>query len=351
MFKKKNSLVGLDIGSRTIKVAELTGGGEEGYTLKQFGINDIEAGLIEDGNIANPEGIADAIKQLFKMYKIKESSVAISIGGYSVIVKTITIQKMETDEQLQETINQEAEQYIPFDINDVNLDFQVLGDNDSDPNQQDILLVAAKKEIVEDHSKLIQLAGLTPCIIDVDAFALQNIYEVNYDIGSESVALIDVGAFKTTLNIIRGKQSVLIRDVSLGCGKIDQQIISRLGCSLEDAEQFYRNEDSDDLANKEALEIIEKVTIEWCVEIKKVLEFFYATYPGEQIARIILSGGGSNITTFRQNLANETSSDVEMINPFRNLSVGGRFDPDNLEQVAPQAAICIGLAMRRPDDK
>ncbi len=347
--KKKINIVGLDIGSRTLKVAEIEST-KQGYHLKKFGMNDIAPGLIEDGTIKEPAEVADAIRGLFKMYKVKEKNVALSIGGYSIIVKTITVQTMPQD-QLQETIHFEAEQYIPFDISDVNLDFQTLGEDESNPNQMNVLLVAAKKEVINEYESLVQMADLTPRIIDVDAFALQNIYEVNYDAEGENVALIDIGASKTTINIMKGTLSVLIRDVSFGCSQINQQIVSKTGGSLEEAEQLYHGGAGDKLPQKDLQEIVGSVVADWSTEIRRALDFFYSTYPGEHIRKIVLSGGGGNIKQFRDLLAEETSSQVEAIRPFDNISLGGGFDSAYLERVAPQAAICMGLAMRRVDDK
>lgn len=347
--KKKIRIIGLDIGSRTLKVAEVADAKQE-YVLKKFGMTDIEPGLIEDGTIKNPEEVADAIRKLFKMYKIKDSNVATSIGGYSIIVKTITIQAAEED-KLHEQIHSEAESYIPFDVSDVNLDFQVIGESEESPGQTDVLLVAAKKEIVNDYASLIQMAGLTPYIMDVDAFALQNIYEANYDTEEGNVALIDIGANKTTLNILKGNKSVLIRDVSLGCGQITGQIVSVLDCSVEEAEQMFHGTEPDSIPPKELIEIIAGVIADWCTEIRRALDFFYSTYPGEHIQRIVLSGGGANIKDFRELLAEETSSEVEVVNPFENIAVGNEFDSSYLERIAPQAALCMGLAMRRADDK
>jgi type IV pilus assembly protein PilM len=347
--KKKNNLIGLDVGSRTLKVAELAQT-KQGYELKKFGMSDVEPGLIEEGTIKNPEAVADSIRRLFKMYKIKEQNVAISIGGYSIIVKTITVPTMKED-KLHEQIHVEAESYIPFDIKDVNLDFQIFGEHPEEPSQMDVLLVAAKKEIVNDYANLIRLAGLTPCVMDVDAFALQNVYEANYDTESENVALIDIGANKATLNILKGGFSVLIRDVSFGCRQITQRITSEMDCSPDEAEKMYQDIQSDDIASKEVIEIISSMVGEWCAEIGHALEFFYSTYPGESIQRIVLSGGGANIKTFREKLAEETSCEVEIINPFESVRAGKEFDPSYLERVAPQAAICMGLAMRKADDK
>ena len=349
-FGKKDHIVGLDIGSRSIKAAEIIET-KQGLTLKRFGILDIAHGAIEEGTINDPETVADSIKQLLKSYNIKESNVAVSIGGYSVIVKKISVQTMD-EEKLQETIHFEAEQYIPFDISDVHLDFQILGESESNPGQMNVFLVAAKKEMVNDYINIVNLAGLNPCIVDVEAFALQNAFEANYDIQSENTALIDIGASKTSLNILKGNSSLFMRDVSLGCGQINQKIMSLIECSFEEAEQFKYGDNQDRLTPEDLKGIVSSVVSDWCTEIRRALDFFYSTYPEDQIKRIILSGGGANIDEFRELLATETSAEVESINPFKNVEVDKKqFDDAFIKQIAPQAAISMGLALRKVDDK
>jgi type IV pilus assembly protein PilM len=350
LFGKKNHLVGLDIGSRTIKAGEVVEG-KRGPTLKKFGMIDIPPGAIEDGAVNDPQIVSDAIRQLFRTYNIKEQNVAVSIGGYSVIVKKINVQTMP-EEKLQETIQFEAEQYIPFDISDVNLDFQILGESEHNPNQMSVFLVAAKKEMINDYINLVNLAGLNPCIIDVEAFALQNIFELNYDMAEENIALIDIGASKTSLNILKGTQSVFMRDVALGCGQINQKIVQLIGCSIEEAEQLKQGEQPDKISPEDLKGIVTTVVADWCTEIRRALDFFYSTYPEDQITQIILSGGGANIEQFRKLLAQETSAKVELINPFQSLVIeDDAFDAAYIQQIAPQAAICMGLAIRRVDDK
>ena len=349
-FGKKDHIVGLDIGSRSIKAAEIVET-KQGLSLKRFGIVDIAHGAIEEGTINDPETVAESIRQLFKSYNIKETNVAVSIGGYSVIVKKISVQTMD-EEKLQETIHFEAEQYIPFDISDVNLDFQILGESESNPGQMNVFLVAAKKEMVNDYINLVNLAGLNPCIVDVEAFALQNAIEANYDLQNENTALIDIGASKTSLNILKGNSSLFMRDVSLGCGQINQKIMSLIECSFEEAEQFKYGDKPDRLTQEDLKGIISSVVTDWCTEIRRALDFFYSTYPEDQIKRIILSGGGANIDEFRELLASEASAEVESINPFKNLKIDKKhFDDAFIKQIAPQAAISMGLAMRKVDDK
>jgi type IV pilus assembly protein PilM len=347
---KKDSLIGLDIGSRSVKVAEITET-KNGRKLRRFGMADIPPGAIEDGAISDTETVAQVIRQLLKSASIKATNVALSIGGYSVIIKKINVQTMP-EEQLQETIHFEAEQYIPFDISDVNLDFQLLGEVENNPSQMSVFLVAAKKEMVNDYINLATLVGLTPCIVDVEAFALQNIFEANYDIQGENVALIDIGASKTSLNILKDNSSVFMRDVALGCIQINQKIMSMLDCSYDQAELIKFGEPSNKLSADELKQIISAVVTDWCTEIRRALDFFYTNYPDDPIKRIILSGGGANIAEFRQLLASESAAQVETLNPFNGVVVDEKsFDPEYIRQIGPQAAIAMGLALRRVDDK
>ena len=349
IFGKSPSLVGLDIGSSALKAGEITAT-KKGLALKNFGMISIAPGAIEEGNINDPENVADSIRQLFKANNIKEKNVAVSIGGYSVIVKKIDVQTA-TEEQLQETIYLEAEQYIPFDISEVNIDYQILGETETGSDQMSVILVAAKKEMISEYINLVQMAGLNPCIIDVDAFALQNIFEANYDLTDENVVLIDIGANKTSLNILKSHSSVFMRDVSMGCSQINQKIISLIDCSYAEAEQLKLSKQADKISPDDLNQLISSVVSDWCIEIKRALDFYYSANPDEQIKSIVLSGGGAQIKEFRQLLATETSSDVETINPFKRLHIAEHFDLSYLEQIAPQVSICLGLALRRADDK
>lgn len=348
IFKKKH-LVGLDIGSSAVKVADVAET-KRGARLKKIGKTDIAHGAIEDGIVKRPDEIVDSIRQLFKANKIKEHNVAISIGGYSVIVKKIDVPTMAAA-QLQDTIRSEAEQYIPFDINDINLDYQILGENENNPNLMSVLLVAAKKEMIGEYIDIVQMAGLTPRIIDIDAFALQSIFEANYKLQDENIALIDVGNSKTSINIMKDNSSAFMRDVSLGCNQIDKKISSAIGCSIEEAEQIKRGDKTDKISAQDLQEIISSVISEWSSEIQRAFDFFYSTYPDDHINRIVLSGGGANIKEFHHLLSSAMSAEIETINPFKNVYVDDSFDAKHIKQISSQSAICMGLAMRKVDDK
>jgi type IV pilus assembly protein PilM len=360
LLGKKDHLVGLDIGSQSVKIAEIVPS-KSGLTLKKFGIAQLSADCIEEGAIKDPEAVTEIIRQLKKEVGIREKKVAISIGGYSIIVKKINVQTM-TEEKLLETIHFEAEQYIPFDINDVNLDFQILGENENNPNQMSVLLVAAKKDLIEDYINLVTSAKFIPSIIDVDAFALQNIYETSYfsqeptnnseEEDDEVISLIDIGASKTSLNILKGASSLFMRDISMGCGQISQMIASQIECSVEEAEEIKNSGGSDQFTEEQLSEVISSFATEWATEVRRAFDFFYSSFGENQIHKIILSGGGANLESLRLILSAESDVSVETINPFGNLIIdNNKFDASFLEKVAPQAAIAMGLALRRVDDK
>ncbi|MDL1968412.1 MAG: pilus assembly protein PilM [Deltaproteobacteria bacterium] len=349
LFTKSHHLVGLDLGSSTLKVGEITAT-KKGFALKKFGMISVAPGAIEEGRINDPEKVVNSIRQLFEANNIKEKNVAISIGGYSVIIKQIDVQT-SSEKQLQETIHLEAEQYIPFDISEVNIDYQILEKGEADSNQMSVILIAAKQEVINEYINLVQTAGLNPCIIDVDDFALQNIFEANYDLTDENVVLIDIGANNTSLNILESHSSVFMRDVSMGCNQINQKIISVIDCSFAEAEQIKLGKQTDKISPDDLKQIVSSVVSEWSIEIRRALDFYYSANPDEQIKSIMLSGGGAQIKEFSQFLATETKSDVEIINPFKKLHIAKHFDPLFLEQIAPQASICMGLALRRVDDK
>ncbi len=350
IFGPNTKLVGLDIGSRTIKAAEAVEA-KGGWVLKSFGSMDLSPGAIEEGVVKDPQVVADTIRELFSTYNIKQSNVAISIGGYSVIVKNIIVQNMP-EEQLYESINFEAEQYIPFDISDVNLDFHILGETEHNPNQMNVLLVAAKKEMINDYVNVIDMANLNLCIIDIDAFALQNIYDVNYASADQNVALIDIGAGKTSLNILKDHVSVFMRDVSLGCNQINRKIAQMVNCTMSEAEGLKLSSNPDKISVEDLKQIESSVVSDWCNEIRRALDFFYSTNPDDTIKQIVLSGGGANIKEFRDLLAIQTSAEVMLINPFQVFDTRKyNIDSAFLDNIAPQAAIALGLAVRRVDDK
>jgi type IV pilus assembly protein PilM len=350
VFRRKDHLIGIDVGSRAIKLGEIEE--KKGQRiLKKFGLVNLPQGAIVEGRVKEPEVVVDKIKGLVKELKVVEQNVATSISGYSVIIKKIVVGKT-SDEELQESIQYEAEQYIPFDVEDVNIDFEILGEHEVNPNQMNVMLVAAKKEVIDEYVDLFEMADLSPCVIDVDVFTLENVFEDSYLQEEKSVALIDIGANKLNVNIVKNNVSAFTRDVAIGGEEITREIVSRFGCSFEEAEEIKLGNVTDKVPPEDLQEIFLSFISNWSGEIRRVIDFYYSTYPDENISRIMLSGGATRTSGFLEHLASETSIEVEMLDPFRTLEVSEKHhDIDYLKRVASQAAICMGLASRRVDDK
>jgi len=360
---KKNQLVGLDIGSHAIKLVEIEDS-KKGRILKNFGIIGLPQDAIVEGAIKEMEIVSSAIKTLYKNLKIKNKNVVTSISGYSVIVKKISIQK-RGEAELDASIQDEAEQYIPFDINDVNLDYEILtppgeegdekkGEGDkAEKGLMDVMLVAAKKDIVEDYVSLLHLTGLSPAILDVDAFALQNAFELSAENISGCYALVNVGAEELGINAIKNGVSIFTRDSSYGGYQINEAIMSKFDVSYEEAEKIKLGGTKIDHKDRGALEeVFTSVISGWVNEIKRALDFLATTYPDESIEKIVISGGSCRFPGFQKYLELETEIPVVELNPFGNLQVNDKmFDPKYLTYMAPQAAIAVGLALRSVGDK
>jgi type IV pilus assembly protein PilM len=361
---KKNQLVGLDIGSHSIKLVEIDDS-KKGMILKNFGIISLPNDAIVEGNIKEMEIAASAIKTLFKLLNVKNKNVAISISGFSVIVKKITISKRDESE-LEASIHEEAEQYIPFDISDVNLDYEILAspkkeageeeeesEAEKEPEFMDVMLVAAKKDIIEDYESLVHLAGLTPVVMDVDAFALQNAFEVSSEDTSGSYAIINVGATELGINAVKNGTSMFTRDSSYGGSQITEAIMTRLNLSFEEAEKLkLGGAKIDDKVKGEVEEIFTTMVSGWVQEIKRALDFLSTTYPDETIEKILVSGGAYRIPGFLKYLEMETELPIEELNPFAALQINEKiFDPRYLSYIAPQAGVAVGLALRSVGDK
>jgi type IV pilus assembly protein PilM len=359
---KKNQLVGLDIGSHSIKLVEIDDS-KRGRILKNFGIIGLPPDAIVEGSIKEMEIVSSAIKTLLQNLKVKNKHVATSISGFSVIVKKITVSSKEESE-LETTIQDEAEQYIPFDINEVNLDFDILsggekpaeGEEESEKaeesDQMEVMLVAAKKDIIDDYASLLQFAGLTPMVLDVDAFALQNAFEMSADKTEGCYALVNVGAEELGINAIKNGVSLFARDSSYGGSQITDAIMSQFKLSFEDAEKMKLGGAKIGKEKPALEEIFTSVVSEWVQEIKRALDFVASTYSDETIEKILVSGGACRIPGFQKYLKLETDIPVEELNPFANLVIDDKFfDAKYLKHMAPQAAVAVGLALRSIGDK
>ncbi len=353
VFRRPKALVGLDIGSSAVKAVELKPAGK-GYKVTAFGSEPVPPDSIVDGAIIDGGAVADSIRRLFEGRHIKTKEVAASLSGNAVIVKKISLPVM-TPAELSESIYWEAEQYIPFDIQDVNLDYQILdpGTGPGGKGTMDVLLVAAKKEKIADYTGVIAQAGRTAIVVDVDAFALQNAYEVNYGITpGELVVLLNAGASATNINIIQGDQSVFTRDVSIGGNAYTEALQKELSLPFEQADQLKRGHPVDGMSFDDAKPVLRAVTENVMLEIQKTFDFFKATAASDHIDRIVVSGGASRAEAFTEMLSEKFGAPVEAFDPFKRVSIQAKKLPAaEVADVAPTVAVAVGLALRRGGDR
>jgi type IV pilus assembly protein PilM len=351
-FGKKKGLVGLDIGSSAIKAVELKPGGKGGeFHLVNLGMEPLPPEAIVDGAIMDSGAVIDAIQRVFSANKIKTPDVATSVSGNAVIVKKISLPQM-TPEELAESIHWEAEQYIPFDIQDVSLDYEVVEGSGTGGNM-DVLLVAAKKDKIGDYTSAISQAGKNPAVVDVDVFALQNCYDVNYGIDpGRVIALLNVGASIMNINIIKGANSIFNRDIAVGGNQYTDAIQKDLNLSFDQAEALKRGARIEGAAPENLGPILRAVSDNIALEIQKTFDFFKATSSEDRIDRIFMAGGTSKVTGLRELLADRFDAGVEILNPFNNVIYNPReFDPDFISEIGPSAAVAVGLAARRVGDR
>lgn len=349
LFSRKPEAVAIDIGSHTIKLVQLKKS-SKGYQLKHFGLISIPPEAISDGEVADPEAVVFSLKNLIETEKLKTKNAVTAVSGHSVIVKKISVPSMGEDE-LAESIRFEAEQYIPFDIEDVNIDFQILGtsgEQTEEPEQMEILLVAARKERITNFTELIAQAGLKTVIVDVDAFAMENQFELNYDTpADEVVALINIGAGMMNINMVKDQMTAFTRDVSLGGRQFTEAVARGLQVDPQTAESLKLGQEIEGHGSAEVIPIIHGVIDKMCVEIQRSFDFFRSTASGETIARILLSGGCACIQGIDRYLSDTLGVPVEIADPFRNIHVNSSdFDLEYIRHMGPMAAIAVGLALR-----
>ncbi len=348
-----SNLVGLDIGSTYIKVAQVKEGRSKAK-LVGFGLKPLPPETIVDRQIMNSKDVAKAIRELWAEKKIKQKEVAISISGHSVIIKKIEMPLMR-GEELEEQARWEAEQYIPYNINDVELDYQVLQRRPAE-SQMDLLLVAAKKEEINEYLDVVSQAGLKAVIMDIDAFAMQNAWELNY--GNDvkgTVALVDIGASLTRLNIVRDGITMFIRDIGNGGKALTTEIQKELGITFEEAESYKvgtSHPASADVVPIEVNDLLERSSDALAAEIQRSIDFYLATVEGQTLQGIFLAGGAAASHYIRNAISRRIGVPVNVIDVFRRVQIDtSKFDEAKLKAFGPQAAIAIGLGLRQKKER
>ena len=347
MFFGNKGVIGLDIGSASLKLAEIKSS-RSGYQLKNIGEAVLPPDSIVKKVVTNSDAVATTLSNLIRDLGIKNKNVVISISGHSVIIKKVTLPAMSKNE-LAESIPWELEQYLPQSVEDVNYDYQVLPGETPEGNM-DVLIVAAKKDVTSDYVSLVRSIGLNPVIVDVDVFALENMYEINYQDPNDVVALVNMGASVTNINILKDGISIFTRDITTGGSQFTEWIMKEQNIGFEEAEQAKQSLTGDEIPFE-----LERITNDYIDlitgEVKRTLDFFSSNFSQERISKIILSGGSSKVPNTPETLSDISDIDVELANPFKNISVSDvEFDPNYIADIAPKMGVVVGLALRSIGD-
>lgn len=313
--------------------------------MNRLALHPLPAGAVVERSVMDTAVVAGALRSLISSQRVRNKKVAVAVAGHSVIVKKAIFPKMSPKE-LEENLPVEAERYIPFDIKDVNLDYHVVSEG---AEEMEVLLVAAKRDLVDDYISLIREARLEPAVIDVDVFALQSAFELNYpeEMGN-LVALCDIGASIMSINVVKGGDSLFTRDISIGGNLYTEELQKELGVSFEEAERLKLGKGTEKVDPTRVDRIVDRVSHMVSMEIAKSLDFFSATYPEDRIKKLYLTGGASKVPRLKEIIEDRSKISVEPLNPFLNILTDViQFPPEYLEEMAPLAAVGVGLALRK----
>ena len=346
LFGKKKSVAGLDIGSSSVKIVELEGK-MNSLSLTSLGFENLPGDTIVDGQIMEMNAVSEVIQNICRDHQIKSTKFVTGVSGHSVIIKSIVLPPMSQDE-LDESIDWHAEEHIPFDLSEVTLDYHVTSET---AEEMSVLIAACKRERIDNVKQAIQMAGKEPVIIDVDTFALQNCYELNYQPSpDDTVALLNIGASTMNINLVHGVNSIFTRDITMGGSQFTDILQRNLGVSYQDAESLKRGVSESGGVEETAIEPLMSNVMELvAMEVQKTFDFYRATADdgGLVVQKILLSGGGSKMLRLPEELSKKLELPVEILDPFRQIKVDTRkFDPNYLSEIMPEMAVAVGLAMR-----
>jgi type IV pilus assembly protein PilM len=345
---KKATTFGLDIGSSAVKAVELAES-RAGFALQAFATVPLPRDVIGEGSIKDPAVVTEAIKECVDKAGIKTPAAVIAISGREGITKRVPLPRVSPKE-LGDAIALEAEHHIPFAVDDVFLDYQVVGESG---NTMDVMLVAVKRVKVLEYVAVVEDAGLQATVVDLDAFAIQNQYELNHPGGdaAEAVALIDIGASVMKTNVVRAGASIFARDVPFGGNNYTEAIAQRLNVAFEKAEAAKQGQ-SVGVNWDDMVPALEAVSRELSLEVQRTFDYFASTTESDRIGKIVLSGGCARLAGLDEFLSSSWGIPVELARPFQAIEVDpGRFPAEEMERMGPVLAVAVGLALRRPGDK
>lgn len=345
-MREGKNLVGVDIGTTSIKVCQVKTG-RKGLELLRFGYETLSSQVVVDGQVMDAGHVADVIQKIFRDCKIRDRDVAISVSGQAAIIRKISVPLM-TDAELAEQIQWEAEQHIPFDIKDVQVDYQVLH-RSPDEGQMEVLLVAAKRDQIEDYAQLVRSAKLRPVICDIDAFSIQNLFETTRGLDPNvTFALVNVGATLSSLNIVARGVSAFSREIANGGNAVTEEIQRTMNVPYAQAEAYKCGDGQDGIVPDQVIQIIEGSCDSIAAEIQRSLDFFMATSGDSGLSRLYLTGGSANLASLAQAVEQRSRIPVETWLPTEGItSVAKDVDQVKLARHGLQLSVPLGLALRK----
>lgn len=350
LFKPKTPpMIGVDISSSSVKMVELVDAGRGRYRLERYAIEALPKDAVVDGNVMNLEAVGETLRRGWKRMGTRVKNVAMALPSAQVITKKIVVPAGLREEDLEIQVESEANQYIPFALEEVNLDFQVLGASATNPEEMEVLIAASRKEKVEDRVACAEVGGLKAVVMDIDSFAAQNAFEVIQtelpDGGRDQViALVDIGASLMNINVLRNNQSVYMREQPFGGNQLTQEIQRHYNLSLEEAEAAKRN---GGLPETYEAEVVQPFMETLASEVTRALQFFYTSTQFSAVNHIYLSGGCATLPGLDGVVARRASVVTHIANPFSAIEVSPKIKSRQLDQDAPALVVACGLALRR----
>lgn len=348
--KKKPPLIGVDISSSAVKVLELSRTGDH-FRVERYTVEPLPQNAVVENAITDVEQVGTTVDHAIKRSGTKCRHAAVAVAASHVIGKTITMPTGLSDAQLESQIELEADHYIPYPLDEVNLDFEVLGPSETNPSEDDVLIAACRKEVVDDYIAVIERAGLEPTVVDVESYAMQGAYTlIARDMpggGMEkTVAVLDFGATTTHVNVMHNNRSVYTRDHAFGGRQLTEEIQRRYGLSYEEAGLAKK---VGGLPDNYQTDILHPFMEAMCQETMRALQFFYSSSPFNSVDQILLAGGCAQIPGIDELIASRTGVSTSVANPFTSMSLSSRIKPQTLANDAPSLMVACGLALRSFD--
>jgi len=348
---KSPPLIGVDISSSAVKMVEIEEAGKNLYRVERYAIESLPKDAVADGNIMNLEAVAETMKRAWKRLGTRVKNVALALPSAAVITKKIVAPAGLRDDELEIQVETEANQYIPFALDEVNLDFQVVGAAPSGPEDVEVLIAAARKEKVEDRVAAAESAGLKAVVMDVDSYATLTAYELiaqQLPNGGkdQTVAIVDIGSSMMHINVLHNNQAIYLREQTFGGNQLTQEIQRRYSLSADEAEIAKRQ---GGLPENYEAEVLQPFMDTLALEVARAMQFFFSSSQFSHVDHILLGGGCAMIPGLDEMVASRTQVSTMLANPFASMALSSRIKPRQLTLDAPALLVACGLAMRRFD--